>query len=86
MVHDLLLTCNACASKLVENKDAKKNTFHDMSDKEVNWATKILMHIKNNRSCMSINLGERSLESRDMNSLKIVHPCSEEIRDCVVEK
>lgn len=57
-----------------------------MSDRELNWATEIPMHIKNNRSCMSTNLGERSLESGAINSLKIVHPCSEEIRDCLVEK
>uniref|UniRef100_M1ARA1 Nfrkb n=1 Tax=Solanum tuberosum TaxID=4113 RepID=M1ARA1_SOLTU len=59
-----------------------KNTSDDMPDKEVNRAAKILMEIANNRSCTSFNLGERSEESRAMNSLETIHPCSEEIRAC----
>ncbi|KAK4725036.1 hypothetical protein R3W88_027815 [Solanum pinnatisectum] len=60
-----------------------KNTSDDMPDNEVNRTAKILMQIANNRSCTSINLGERSEESRAMNSLETIHPyCSEEIRAC----
>ncbi|KAH0779488.1 hypothetical protein KY290_005915 [Solanum tuberosum] len=53
-----------------------------MPDKETNRAAKILMQIANNRSCTSFNLGEWSEESRAMNSLEMIHPCSEEIRAC----
>ncbi|XP_049402641.1 uncharacterized protein LOC125866334 [Solanum stenotomum] len=53
-----------------------------MPEKEVNRAAKILMQIVNNRSCTSFNLDEWSEESRAMNSLETIHPCSEEIRAC----
>ncbi|XP_049342692.1 uncharacterized protein LOC125806985 [Solanum verrucosum] len=50
-----------------------------MPYKEVNRAAKILMQ---NKSCTSFNLGERSEESRAVNSLETIHPRSEEIRAC----
>ncbi|TMW80251.1 hypothetical protein EJD97_022316 [Solanum chilense] len=59
-----------------------KKTFDDMPEKEVNRAAKILMQMAKSRTCTSFNLGERSEESRAVNSLEMIHPCNEEIRAC----
>ena len=56
-----------------------KNTSDDMPDKEANRAAKTLLEIKSNKST---NLGERSEESRAINSPETIYPCSEEIRAC----
>ncbi|XP_015055562.1 nuclear factor related to kappa-B-binding protein-like [Solanum pennellii] len=53
-----------------------------MPEKEVNRAAKILMQMAKSRTCTSFNLGERSEESRAVNSLEMIHPCNEEIRAC----
>ena len=56
-----------------------KSTSDDMPDNEANRVAKILLEIKSNKST---NLGERSVESRAINSPETIYPCSEEIRAC----
>ena len=59
-----------------------KNISDDMPEKEVNRAAKILKQMAKSRTCTSFNLGERSKESRAVNSLEVIHPCNEEIKAC----